>query len=193
MTDPTPAQFAAVKEQVQPPPVGTGPDPDVLAAKSADAMANETDIEALVSQMQRQMAALQAQVATLRAGQLPAGEHNAIGAAAQARDLIAHHYEFHVRGPELTRLADDLVDASRNAVDSGDPGPARQVAAKLERRLLAFHPGPGDHHYFRQALGLVQLHVPDALDTITEARPNYDAPAVSGGAPAKVLAGSVTG
>ena len=54
------------------------------------------------------------------------------------------------------------------------------------------HPGPGDHHYFKNALALVGYHYPIAADTVTEAKPS-NATAISGGAPAKVVAGSVTG
>lgn len=189
---PTPEQFAAVKNQVQPPPVGTGPSPDDLAAAAAAASPTETDVTALLAAMQAQMAAMAQQITTLKASQVPEGEHNLIGASAAARDLIAQHFEFHPKGPELVRLADDLVDSARNSVASGDTGPTRQVAAKLERRLNFFHPGPGDHHYFRQALGLVSVHVPDAADTITEAQ--REALAVgSSQPPARVLQGSVTG
>ena len=194
MTDTfTPEQLAAVKGQVTPPPLGTGPAPDDLAAKAAAASPTETDVTALLAAMQQQMAAMAAQIRTLKASQVPEGEHNLIGASAQARDLIATHYEFSPRGPELVRLADDLVDAARNAAASGDTAPARQVAARLERRLLSFHPGPGDHHYFRQALGLVSLHIPDAADTVTQPQPT-GAPAVgSSQPPARVLEGSVVG
>ena len=43
------------------------------------------------------------------------------------------------------------------------------------------------------ALGMVSVHVPDQADTVTEAQPS-GAPAIgSDKAPAKVVAGSVTG
>ena len=184
----TPEQLAAVQEQIQPPPA-TAADPADMAAKLSGSTPFEVDVEAMIK------AAVAAEVKRIMAQQQPSdGEHALIGNSVQARDLIAHHYEFSPRKDELVRLADDLVDASKNAVDSGDTGPARSVAAKLERRLNAFNPGPGDHHYFRQALGLVSLHIPDAADTITEAKPNYNAPAVSSSQPpARVLQGSVTG
>jgi|SRR5580658_3451890 hypothetical protein len=190
----TPEQFAAAKATVDPSsPIGTGPSPEDLDAKMAGLSATETDVNALLAQMQEQMAAMAEQIRTMKSGQLPAGEHPLIGAAAAARDLIAQHFEFHRKGPELTRLADDNLDAARNGVESGDVGALRTVNSKLERALLRWHPGPGDHHYFTQALAHVQVHIPDAADTVTEAK-KTNAPAVgSSQPPARVLQGSVTG
>jgi hypothetical protein len=190
----TPEELAAVKDQVQPPPVGVSPDPAAMAAAATGpGSPTEVDVNALLLQMQAQMAAMAAQITAMKAGQLPEGEHCLIGAAAQARDLIAHHFEFHAKGPDLTRLADDVLDAARNAVASGDTTAVRSVADKLRRRLEFFHPGPGDHHYFRQALGMVTVHIPDAADTVTQPTPS-NAPAIGNQTgSAKVLQGSVTG
>jgi hypothetical protein len=185
VTDPayTDEQYAAAAGTVQAPPVGT-----TLADVPPGGSATEVDVAALIARMD----AMAAQLAALQADKGAAGEHNLIGSAVQARNLIAQHFEFHHKGPDLTRLADDVVDAARNAVASGDAGPVRSVAAKLERALRMWSPGPGDHHYFRQAYSLIADALPDAADTVTEAQPS-SAPAVSGGAPAKVVAGSVTG
>ena len=185
MTDYSPEDLAAAAAQVQPPPVGT-----TLGDVPPGASATEVDVAALMARMDAMAAQLAALQAEKNAG---AGEHALIGAATTARDLIAHHFEFHPKGAELGRLADDVVDAARNAVASGDTGPVRAVADKLRRRLEFFHPGPGDHHYFRQALGAVSVHIPDAADTVTGPDPSA-APALgSSQAPAKVLQGSVTG
>ena len=183
----TPEQFAAAKETVQPPPAMAA-DPADLAGKLSGASPFEVDVEAMIK------AAVAAEVKRIMAQQQPAeGQHNLIGASAAARELIGIHYEFSPRKDELTRLADDLVAAAKESVSSGDAAPARAVAAKLERRLNAFNPGPGDHHYFRQALGLVSVHIPDAADTITQPQPT-DSPAVgSSQPPARVLEGSVVG
>lgn len=192
MSDPTytPEQYAAAAGTVDAPPVGTGPSADDLAAKVPAASATEVDVAALMARMD----AMGAQLAALQAEQgTGAGEHNLIGASLAARDLIATHYEFSPRKDELVRLADDLVDAARNAVASGDTGPARTVADRLERKLKMWSPGPGDHHYWTQAFGLVSDHIPDAADTVTAAQPS-NAPALgSSSGPAKVVAGSVTG
>ena len=184
MSEYTPDQLAAAAEQVQPPPVGT-----TLGQVPAGASATEVDVNALMARMD----AMARQLAALQDAAGVSGEHNLIGAAVAAKGLIEHHFEFHPKRAELVRLADDLVDAARNSVASGDTAPARAVADKLRRRLEFFNPGPGDHHYFRQALGMVAVHVPDAADTITGPDPSA-APAIgSSGAPAKVLQGSVTG
>ena len=187
-------QLAAAGGQVQPPPLGTGPDADQLADKAAAGSATEVDVRALLAQMQAQQEALAAEVARLRGSQAPQGEHPLVSTATAARDLIAQHFDRGGKGDAaaIGRLADDLVDASGNAVESGDTGPARQVARKLEVELNRVHPGPGDHHYFKNALALVGYHYPIAADTVTEAKPS-NATAISGGAPAKVVAGSVTG
>jgi hypothetical protein len=190
----SPEDLAAVKDQVQPPPVGTGPTPEQIAAAAASgASPTEVDVTALLATMQAQMAAMAAQIASLKSTQVGGGAHELVVNAAQARDLIAKHFEFHPKGAELTRLADDVVDAAGNAVESGDTAAVRQVAGKLERKLNSYHPGPGDHHYFTQALAMVGVHIPGSADLITDAQPSA-APAIgSDKPPAKVLAGSVTG
>ena len=183
MTEYAPEDLAAAAAQVQPPPLGTA-----LGAVPPGASATEVDVAALMARMD----AMAAQLKAMQDAAGVSGEHNLIGAAVAAKGLIGQHFEFHPKGAELGRLADDLIDAARNSVASGDTGPARAVADKLRRKLEFWNPGPGDNHYFRQALGLVTVHVPDAADTITGPDPSA-APAISGGAPAKVVAGSVTG
>lgn len=186
MSEPTytPEQLAAAAAQVQPPPIGTAP-----GAVPPGGSPTEVDAAALLARinaMERQLAELQSQSGV-------SGEHNLIGAARAAKDLITQHFEFHPKRAELERLADDLIDAAGNAVSSGDTAAARTVADKLRRRLEFFAPGPGDNHYFRQALGMVTVHIPDAADTVTKAAPS-NAPALgSDRAPAKVVSGSVTG
>ena len=68
-------QLAAAGGQVQPPPLGTGPDADQLADKAAAGSATEVDVRALLAQMQAQQEALAAEVARLRGSQAPQGEH----------------------------------------------------------------------------------------------------------------------
>lgn len=183
-------QYQAAADQVQAPPLGTGPD----AIDASAATATEVDVAALLRQMQAQQDELTRQVAQLRAGQPAQGEHPLVSTATAARDLIGQHFDRGGKGDRamIGRLADDLVDASGNAVESGDPSAARDVAAKLTKELNRVHPGPGDHHYFTNALALVGYHYGNAADTVTEAKPS-NRPSVSGGAPAKVIAGSVTG
>ena len=196
MTEPwTPDQLAAAGQQVQAPPIPPGPDPDEVAAKAAAASPTETDVHALLTQMQAQQAAMAEEIRRLKAGQAPDGVHPLIGAATSARDLLAVHFDHGGKGngPEVMRLADDLVDAAGNAVDSGDPAAARQVGQKLDRALMRAHPGGGDHHYFTHALDFIRHAVPDAADTITAPK-QTNAPALSsssGSVP--VIQGSVTG
>jgi len=191
MTDQfTPDQLAAAGAQVQPPPLGTGPE-NIDASGGAP---TEVDVPALLAQMQAQQEALAAEVARLRGSQAPQGEHALVSTATAARELIATHFDrgYKGDGPKILRLADDLVDASGNAVSSGDTAAARKVARQLETELNRVHPGPGDHHYFKNALALVGYHYPIAADTVTEAQPS-NAPAVAGAPAPKIVAGSVTG
>lgn len=195
MTDPvyTPEQLAAVKDQVTPPPIGTGP-ADVTA-KTAAGSPTEVDVNALLAQLQAQQAAMAAEIAKLRAGRAATGEHRLIADARVARDLIAQHFDNGYRGnrADVLRLADDTVDAAVNAVQSGDTTAVRQVTGRLARALRAIHPGPGDHHYFRNALDFAEYHLPSAADEVTEPAPSSAAAVGSGKPPATVIAGSVTG
>lgn len=195
MTDEyTTEQLAAAKDTVTGPPVGTGPSPDI-AGQVSGGTPTEVDVPALLARMQAQQDAMAAEIARLKAGQAPQGEHPLIGTAVQTRGLIATHVERgggRNEGPQLLRLADDVIDAARNAVDSGDTGPVRQLSQRLERALIRVHPGPGDHHYFTLALSGAGAHMQDAADAVTGPAP-ASAGAVSGGTPARVIAGSVTG
>jgi hypothetical protein len=189
----TPDQLAAAKAEVQPPPVGTGPDAGMVADRMPAATPTSVDADAMLA-MQRQIAQLQEQMAAMQgASATGAGEHAAVSNAKTLRGLISQHFEFHHKRAELEGLADDVVDAAGNAVESGDAGALRNVTEKLARRLRFFNPGPGDHHYYRQALGFVTDHIPDAADTITDQRPSSAPEIGSDRAPAKVVAGSVTG
>lgn len=192
MSDFTPGQYQAAAETVEAPPIGT---PAIDPQQVTDAAPTEVDIAALLRRMQAQQDALSAEVARMRAAQgATSGEPRLIADSRAARGLIAEHFDRGYRGdgPAVLRLADDMVDAAGNAVQSGDTGPARDVMGKLARALHGVHPGAGDHHYFTQALSIVEHSLPAAADEITGPQPG-SAKAVSGGAPVKVLAGSVTG
>lgn len=197
MTEPvwTPAQAQAATDPIrnEDPPVGVSLPADTQA-RIGGAVPAEVDVNALWQQMQDQMNAMAAQIAQLRAGQAPEGEHPLIGVAQEARNQLAIHYAHNPQadGVAVLRLADDLIDASKNSVASGDVSAARALSEKLGRLLRRSHPGPGEHHYFNQAVSMVANHYQDAADTVTGPAPK-PAGAVSGGAPAKVIAGSVTG
>ena len=199
MSDPTYTddQLKAAAATVTGPPVGTGPGPDQLAAKVSGGMATEVDVPALLARLQEQQAAMAAEIARLRQGQGPQGEHPLIGTAVQTRDLIAQHFAGTTLAVAATapvlRLADDVVDAARNAVKSGDTGPVRQLAQRLERALNRVHPGPGDHHYFTVALAGAGIHMQDAADAVTGPAPSSAGAVGSSQVPVTVVAGSVTG
>jgi hypothetical protein len=194
----TPEQLAQAGQQIQPPPLGTGPAPDAMAAQVAQGVPTIADVSAILAQMQAQQTAMAAEIQRLRAGQRPSGLHPVIGAANSLKTLLATHFDSGGgRGDKDTvlRLADDVADAASNAFESGETGPLRDLGSKMERALKRIDPGPGENPYYRQAVAFASVHLPDAADTITG--PNPDAapkPApVSGGAPVNVLQGSVTG
>jgi len=192
----TPDQLAAARDDTAAalaPPVAASLPPDA-PAKIAGASATEADVAAMLAQMK----AMQAQLDKLQAER--AAEHAPVlvSTAQSLRDQLAVHASG-ISGAtaDHTRalaLADDAVDAARNAVDSGDVSALRTVTERLTRALKAVHPGPGDHHYFRQALEFAEHHLPLAMDTFTENQPASAAPAIgSDRPPARVLQGSVTG
>jgi hypothetical protein len=193
----TPEQLAQAGQQIQPPPLGTGPAPDAMAAQVAQGVPTIADVSAILAQMQAQQQAMAAEIARLRAGQAPAGVHPVIGSANALKELLAAHFGTGGgRGDKDTvlRLADDVADAASNAFESGDTSAVRGLAGKMERALARIHPGPGENPYYRQAVHFASVHIPDAADTITGPNPNAAPPAaVSGGAPVQVVAGSVTG
>jgi hypothetical protein len=192
--DPGQAAIDALASGMSGAPVGTGPAPGI-AQQVSGALPTEVDVNALLAQLQAQQNAMAEEIARLKSGGAAQGEHPLIGTATAARDLIAQHLAGSPKPnqAEILRLADDLVDASRNAVTSGDTTAARKVAAQLAKELNRIHPGPGDHHYFTAALNLVGYHYGNAADTVTRARPS-NAPAVgSDRAPVRVVSGSVTG
>jgi hypothetical protein len=191
----TPEQLAEAGRQVQPPPVGTGPAPDDLAAAVSSGVPSIADVSAILAQMQEQQQAMAAEIARLRAGQRPSGLHPVIGAANSLKTLLATHFDHGGRGDKETvlRLADDLADAAGNAFDSGETGPLRDVAGKMSRALKRIDPGPGEHPYYRQAVHFAETHLPDAADTITGPNPDKAPAPVGGGQPVQVVAGSVTG
>lgn len=188
MSDPyTPDQLAAARDDAAanlaaPIPAGPPAGIDVSGAS-----ATEADVKAMLAQMKRmqdQLDALQAERAARNAPAL-------VATAESLRDQLRVHASG-ISGAtadhtKVLALADDAVDAAGNAVDSGDVGPLRQITDRIGRALQAVHPGPGDHHYFAQALGFV-THLHNAMDDFTadQAKP---APAGNG----KVLEGSVTG
>lgn len=187
----TPEQLAAARDDAAAnlaPPVAASLPPTATAVVASGATATEADVAAMLAQMKRmqdQLDALQAERAARNAPAL-------VSTAEALRDQLRVHASG-ISGAtgDHTRalsLADDAVDAANNAISSGDVGPLRTLTDRLVRALEAVHPGPGDHHYFAQALGMAKVHLHNAMDDFT-ADQKPAAPAPSG----KVLEGSVTG
>lgn len=191
---PEQAAEATQSQRDEAPPVGASLPPDA-AARVAGAVPAEVDVNALWAQMQDQMAAMQAQIAQLRAGQQPDGAHPASGTAQQVLELLKIHFAHnpHADGAAVLGAAEDLLDAAGNAVDSGDVSVARELATRFERILQRNHPGPGQHFYYNQAVDMAANHVHDALDLITGPAPRPAAAVSSSQPPVKVISGSVTG
>jgi hypothetical protein len=192
----TPEQYATVKDQVTAPPVGVGlPGGVENQVAGGGAMPTEVDVPALLARLQAQQDAMAAEIARLKSGQPAGGVHPLIGTATAARDLIAQHFDRGGVGDRagVLALADDLVDAAGNGVQSGDTAATRQIGQRLERALAKVNPGPGDHHYFTNAWQMVTSHLLDAADTVTgPAQPSAGAVG-SSQPPARVISGSVTG
>jgi hypothetical protein len=197
---PTPEQLAQAAQQLRdaPPPGITPPDEQEIAAGLAAQQANgpagitDVDVKALLAGIQ----ALQARVDALESEKASGAGIPVVGTAEALRDLVATH-AVHNPGTDhgdVIRLADDVVDAARNAADSGDSGIVHELAGKLVRALRKVDPGPGDHHYFRQAMGFAEVHLPDAADQLVKKPARQPAAEVgSSQPPATVVQGSVTG
>ena len=206
MTDFTAEQLAAARAQIQGQSTGLGPpsagvpDADVAAQLAAGQAAagvdmggtfvDEDAIRALIEQQVR----LQVAAALRAAGAEPPGEP-LVNTAVALRNLLKTHASMSPNTDHTGALglADDLVDAANNAVESGDVTHVEKIAARLTTWLERLgHPGPGDYHYHRQALEFAKYHIPDAAGKVTPPAPPM-APLTSTRAPAKVLEGSVTG
>ena len=196
MTDPKPTaeQFAAVKNDIAAgsPQAGiTLPPETEVAASAAAAGADPTSVD--VTKLLAGIQALQNRVASLEKEKASGAAIPVQSTAETLRDLVKTHAA-HNPGRDFSdvlRLSDDAVDAAANAAESGDGAPVTSIAGKIARALKKVHPGPGDHHYFRQALDFAEVHLPDAADSL---EPVSKAPAVtSAQPPAKVISGSVTG
>jgi hypothetical protein len=95
--------------------------------------------------------------------------------------------------PAAAALADDAVEAARNATESGDTSALAKIQAKLAKHLARNPPYPGENHHYRQALDWASNHLPDAIEAFI---PPVRSAAVAVGsdrAPAKVVEGSVVG
>ena len=174
-------------------PLATPPD-DLAAQVAADVPVggDEVDPGALLAAIQQ----MQDRVAQLEAEKRTAGAAPLLATSEALRAALGEHASGKTTGQagsdayaEALSLADDLVEASRNAVNSGDGSAPAKIAPRLVRALARAHPGPGDHHYWRQAESFL-ADVPDQAESLS---PVQGFVAVGGRAPAKVVQGSVTG
>jgi hypothetical protein len=205
---PTPEQ-AQVKEDIRdraeqvrsstPPP--RDDQNEQLGAQAAVAGAGATDVDvpqllAYIKQLSERMETLEAEKRDQNAPPL-LGTIESLGnllrahAASAPRDagntpLIDHK-------PVLA-LADDLADAGKNAVESGDLTHVKAIGAKIAKWLERNHPGPGENAHYRQAVDFAGPHLEDAAENFEAQPKRTPAPAVgSSRPPAKVVPGSVTG
>jgi hypothetical protein len=194
-----PAQLAQAAEDLRSAPLTGTPLPgdadmaSVLAAKQASAPAGLTSVD--IDKLLAGIAKLQARVDALESEKAAGLAVPVTGTAEAMRDLIKTHAAHYPRTDHaaVLALADDTVDAAGNAAQSGDGAVVTQLAARLARALRKVDPGPGDHHYFRQALGFAEVHLPDAAADLKPAQQPAAGAISSDRAPAKVISGSVTG
>lgn len=166
-----------------------------LAAQQASAPAGLTDVD--VNALLAGIKALQDRVDALEEEKASGAGLPVQNTAEALRDLIATHAA-HTPGVDhgdLIRLADDAVDAATNATQSGDGGPLTDISGKIARALRRVDPGPGTHHYWQQAIGFAEVHLPDAAGQLVKKPQRAPAGAVasSGKASPPVVQGSVTG
>jgi hypothetical protein len=202
----TPEQLAELaREQISRQVTGFGPpsagasDADVAAQLAAGQVAagqpmggtfiDEDAIRALIE------AQVRAQVtAALRAAGAEAPGDPLVNTAVSLRNLLKTHLSQSpgTDGTVPLALADDLVDAAENAVESGDGSFAEKIAGKIAAWLdRPGNPGPGDFHYYRQAVDFAKYHISDAVALLEP--PAGKAALTSTRAPVRVLAGNVTG
>lgn len=197
MTDQT-YKDAAAQIRAQDPGLDRGAIPDdqlgaqLAAGQAASGVplgATDVDVAQLlagIAQMQERIAALEAEK---RSGQAPA----LIGTVESLQDLLRVH-DSQTPGIDHTEVlshADDLLEAARGAVQTGDVSHVTQIGQRIARWLDRHHPGPGDHHYYAQARDFAGPHLDDAASSLEVP---ISAPAVgSSRAPVPVLQGNVTG
>lgn len=182
--------------QQMPPGPGQMPPPEDiaagLAAKQAaagDALGpTETNVEALVAQMQAQMSAMAAQIQQLRTQAGPSGPHPLLATARNLRYHLADVEGSDAHAPGV-QLADDLVEAAGHAVESGDLAHVRNIIGRLERFMRRVAVRPGDDHHGRAAREIISDHLPDQLDAFVPA-PRQPGVA-SSQPPVRVTAGTV--
>jgi hypothetical protein len=93
-----------------------------------------------------------------------------VAIAESARDNLQAHADSNpgTDHTEALGLAGDLVEAAKDAVTSGTGTRVEKIAARLESALGRVNPGPGDHHWYRQALDFVGAHMVKGLEDLED-------------------------
>lgn len=150
--------------------------------------AGETSVDtdqllAMIQQMQQQVNAMQ--------DERNAGTADPVTGTVQTiQDLLIFHGD-----PAASELGEDLADAAKNGLESGDLSRVTAIGGKLSKYLKRHPPAPGDNHYSRQLGDFVDVHLPESVENYqppAQARGSLPAGASSGRAP-KVIQGNVTG
>lgn len=185
MTTPTPP---AVPGQL--------PDEAAIAAQlQAEAAAGntgqtETDVNLVIAQLQATVAGLTQQMASLQADAVKGGVHPLLATAKMLRHHLADAEHRDSHAPAI-QLADDLVDAAGNAVQSGNLEHVTGILKRLDRWSQRNPVPPGESYHARQAHQIIGWHLPDQVDAFVPAP--RAAGIASSQPPARVVAGSVTG
>lgn len=201
---PTPEQLQAARDMIAAQQTGLGPpeggtDPADLGAQlaagqvAAGVDVGGTDVD--TAQLLAGIQALQDRVAALEEEKRAGAGDPLANSVASLKALLGLHA---AHSPAIDHaatggLADDLADAASNAVKSGDTAQVEKITGKIAAWLgREGNPGPGDFPYYRQAVDFATYHVPDAAAGVEA--PASAAPAIgTDRAPAKVIAGNVTG
>jgi hypothetical protein len=202
VTQPTEEQLQAAREQIAAQQTGLGAaapaDPGDLGAKLAAGQlaagqdVGGTDVD--VTQLLAGIRALQDRVEALE-DEKRAGAGDPLGNSVASLKALLGLHAAHAPGIDhsaAASMADDLTDAAGNAVKSGDTGAVEKITGKLLAWLKrGGNPGPGDHPYYRQAVDFAEYHIPDAAELVE--KPSTSAAIGTDRAPARVIAGNVTG
>lgn len=126
----------------------------------------DTDPAVLLEMIQGLQARLDASEAQRKQDNAPP----LVAIAASARDNLQAHADANpgTDHTEALGLAGDLVDAAKDAIRSLNGTRVAKIAARLETAMAAVNPGPGDHHWYRQALDFATAHIRKGLQDLED-------------------------
>jgi hypothetical protein len=127
-----------------------------------------TDVDP--AQMMQMLKDLQARVDAADAQRREQNAPPLVAIAESARDTLQAHADANpaTDHTEAIGLAGDLVEAAKDAVTSQTGGRVEKIARRLESALKRVDPGPGDHHWYRQALDFVGAHMTKGLEDLED-------------------------